>query len=191
MARNLFNELVLRARRLSGKGTGLKRLVSRRFLLTTFVRLPLAAIVMSSRRSLAAWRPRLGASHTELTIAAVISRMLPTDELPGGVALGVDRRINALTDSELKRSFVKGVAWLDGQARREGATNFLELDEARQEAVLEAALASGAEGAQAIVSTLRWLAFTLYYTDPAIMAAFRYSGPPQPVGFPDFQEAPK
>ena len=71
-----------------------------------------------------------------------------------------------------------------------GAASFLALDANRQDAVLQATLGSDAEGAHAIAWTLRKRAFSLYYTDPAVMAAFAYSGPPQPGGFPDFQDAP-
>ncbi|MGZ9092600.1 MAG: gluconate 2-dehydrogenase subunit 3 family protein, partial [Rhodoplanes sp.] len=145
----------------------------------------------SSRRTFAARREPRSDAHVERTIAAVIDCMLPGGELPGALALGIDRHIAAATDSELKRSFIEGVAWLDQRARAKGIMTFLKLDEAGRETVLQAALRSDAEGAFAIVRTLRNLAFTLYYTDPAIMAAFAYSGPPQPDGFPDFQEAPR
>ena len=57
--------------------------------------------------------------------------------------------------------------------------------------MLQAALSSDAEGADAIVRTLRTRALTLYYTEPAIMSAFAYSAPPQPEGFPDFQDPPR
>jgi hypothetical protein len=192
MAKNAFIALALRNLRPPVRAAGSKKLISRRFLLTTIVRLPLiAGVVMSSRRAFAARRQRRREAHAELTIAAVINCMLPADELPGALALGIERRIAAMTDLELKRSLAEGVAWLDGRARRQGASEFLELDEARQELVLQEALASSADGASAIVWTLRRLAFTLYYTDPTIMAAFAYAGPPQPGGFPDFQEAPR
>lgn len=174
------------------KATQHKKLLSRRVLLTVLLRLPLiAGIVASSRRTFAARREPRSDAHVERTIAAVIDCMLPGGELPGALALGIDRHIAATTGSELKRSFIEGVAWLDQRARAKGTMNFLKLDEAGRETVLQAALRSDAEGAFAIVRTLRNLAFTLYYTDPAIMAAFAYSGPPQPDGFPDFQEAPR
>lgn len=174
------------------KATQHKKLLSRRVLLTVLLRLPLiAGIVTSSRRTFAARREPRSDAHVERTIAAVIDCMLPGGELPGALALGIDRHIAAATDSELKWSFIEGVAWLDQRARAKGTMNFLKLDEAGRETVLQAALRSDAEGAFAIVRTLRNLAFTLYYTDPAIMAAFAYSGPPQPDGFPDFQEAPR
>ncbi len=175
------------------------KLLSRRLLLTTFVKLALVSgIAVSGFRAFAARRrPRFDA-HAERTISAVIDRMLPADELPGAVALGIDRRIAAMAEippreelSELHMIFAMGVAWLDVRARAEGASEFLKLNAAGQEAVLQAATTSNAEGAAAIVRTLRDRAFALYYTDPVIVAAFAYAGPPQPEGFPDFQEAPR
>lgn len=192
MRKKAFIERVLRNLGPPLKATQRKKLLSRRVLLTVLLRLPLiAGIVTSNRRTFAARREPRFDVHVERTIAAVIDCMLPGGELHGALALGIDRRIAATTGAELKRSFIEGVAWLDQRGRVKGAANFLKLDEAGREAVLRAALRSDAEGAFAIVRTLRNLAFTLYYTDPAIMAAFAYSGPPQPDGFPDFQEAPR
>ena len=192
MRKNALIKFVLRSLGPRLKATQHKKLLSRRVLLTVLLRLPLiAGIVASSQRTFAARRDPRSDAHVERTIAAVLDCMLPGGELPGALTLGIDRRIAATTDSALKRSFTEGVAWLDQRARAKGAASFLRLDEAGRETVLQAALASDAEGAFAVVRTLRNLAFTLYYTDPAIMAAFAYSRPPQPDGFPDFQEAPR
>lgn len=166
--------------------------LSRRFLLTFLVRLPLVAglLVASSRLLFARRQPRFD-PDVERAIAAVVDHMLPGDGLPGALALGIDRRIAASTDSELLRSLAQGAAWLDGRARAAGASRFIALDAAGREAVLQAALSSDAEGADAIVRTLRNRALTLYYTEPAIMSAFAYTAPPQPEGFPDFQDPPR
>lgn len=177
-------------------------LPSRRQVVETLVRLPLLAglatsglatlgVVVPGGRPLAARRPSRFDMHAESTIAAVLDRMLPGDELPGAVALGIDRRILAMENIALKQSLSDGVAWLDGRARRKKAADFLALDDAGRDAVLEAALASRAAAAGAISGSLRNLALTLYYTHPTVMAAFAYSGPPQPAGFPDFEDAPR
>jgi len=166
--------------------------LNRRVLLSALVRLPLiGTVAMSGQRALAARRSPRGESHTALTIATVVDHMLPGGELPGAQTLGIARRIASTPDPDLKRSFARGVAWLDARTHENGGSNFLALDQARKEAVLQAALASHADGAGDFVRELRNLAFTRYYTHPTIMAAFAYSGPPQPAGFPDFQEAPR
>jgi hypothetical protein len=130
--------------------------------------------------------------HAQRTIAAVIDLMLPSDELPGAVALGIDRRIQAMADvpprqslTELKAILAEGVAWLDRRALAAYGRQFLGLDPARREVVLSSVTNSKDEGAAAIGWTLRDRAFALYYTHPVVLAAFAYSGPPQPLGFPD------
>lgn len=172
--------------------------LSRRTLLATFFGLPFfAGAAVLSWHAVAARRKFRFDKHAEQTISAVINRMLPGDPLPGAVALGIDRRVPAMAQlpprqrlSELHLSFAEGVAWLDGWARAAGAPDFLGLKEAQQEAVLLTAATSSDNDVASFVWTLRDRAFALYYTDPAIMAAFAYAGPPQPVGFPDFQAAP-
>jgi hypothetical protein len=165
---------------------------TRRLVLTALVRLPLiGGLALSGQRVSVAGRSPRGESHTALTIAAVVDHMLPGDELPGAQTLGIARRIASTPDRDLKRRFARGVAWLDARAQTAGALNFLALDPAGKEAVLQAALASHADGVGDFVRELRNLAFMHYYTHPTIMAAFAYSGPPQPAGFPDFQEAPR
>src|SRR3954470_17036343 len=169
-----------------------RELRSRRFVLAAFVRLLLVlGVGLSSRRAVTARSRQEQEHHAERTIAAVLDRMLPLDVLPGALQLGLDRRIAAMGDLELKRSLAKGIAWLDGRAGSQRASSFVELDPAQQDLVLQAALKSSAEGANAIVYTLRKVAFTLYYTHPTIVAAFPYAGPPQPGGFPDFQDPPQ
>jgi hypothetical protein len=136
--------------------------------------------------------------HAEQTIALVIDRMLPDDELPGALALGIHRRTSAMADVpprqdvvELLSIFASGIGWLDRRARGMRAPDFLRLGKPQQDALLRSALGSKHEGAAGMVSTLRDRAFALYYTHPNIMAAFAYTGPPQPEGFPDFQGPPE
>jgi hypothetical protein len=167
-------------------------LVSRRLVLDAIAGLSMVAgLVTSTGRAFAARRRPQVDQHAERTISAVVDRMLPSGELPGALALGIDRRVAVTADVELRRRLGSAVAWLDRRARQQGALNFLRLDEPGQETVLQEALTSRAEGAGVIAGPLRNLAFTLYYTHPTIMAAFAYSGPPQPAGFPDFQDAPR
>lgn len=161
--------------------------LSRRLFVATLA--PVTLLVGSRGRTAAKVQPRLAADR-DRALRAVVDRLLPGDELPGGVALEIDRRMAATTDPELKASVAAALAWLDRRARRYGAGRFAALDHVRQDAILEAALTSEEDGARAIVWSLRKQAFELYYTHPQIMAAFAYSGPPQPLGFPDFERPP-
>jgi len=165
-------------------------LPTRRRLLATLARLPLLTLSIPALA-----RPVVSASHVDQharrTIAAVIDRMLPGDDLPGGLALQIDQAVVEAADEETLRGLALGVGWLDAKARATGAAGFVALDASKQDSVLQAARASGDEGAAAVAEMLRRRALMRYYTHEAVMAAFPYTAPPQPSGFPDFQEAPK
>lgn len=173
--------------------------IHRRTLLKTLAGLVLlVGPITLARRAVASLRhpPRFD-SHAQRTISTVIDHMLPGDDLPGAVALGIDHRLAAMAEipprqplSEFHQNLALGVAWLDSRARGAGAIDFLHLELTQQEAILVASLGSRGDDASAIVGTLRDRALALYYTHPTVMAAFSYSGPPQPRGFPDFQDAP-
>lgn len=178
--------------RISVNAATLRTGLSRRVFLGALARLSLAGgVVMANCRAFAARRQPRAPADIPLTLSAVIDHMLPADELPGALALGIDGQVVLAADPDLKRDVTPGVAWLDAQARAAGAARFVHLDKAAREAVLQAALASEAHQVAAFVRGLRTRAFTHYYTHPTVMAAFAYTGPPQPEGFPDFQEPPR
>ena len=165
-------------------------LPTRRRLLATLARLPLLTLSIPALARPVASAPHLD-QHARRTIAAVIDRMLPGDDLPGGLALQIDRAVVETADAETLRGLALGVAWLDAKARAGGAAGFLALGAPAQDTVLRAAHESNDEGAEAVAQLLRRRALMRYYTDEAVMAAFPYTAPPQPSGFPDFQEAPQ
>jgi Gluconate 2-dehydrogenase subunit 3 len=137
-------------------------------------------------------RPSWGAEATEehltRSVAALADVMFPGDGLPKASDLGIDRRVLAM--GELEGAIAHAVAWLDTHAAREGVENFLGLDEAHKLAALDAAFASQEAGLQPAILALRFHLGTAYYATPAVKSAFAYTGPPQPQGFPDFQERP-
>jgi Gluconate 2-dehydrogenase subunit 3 len=134
------------------------------------------------------WRPRFS-KHAVQVVTAVADLMFPGDGLPGAKELGIPNRIVAM--SNLHALIADGAAWLDGQAAHQGAADFLALDEAGRLAAVEAAFASKDDAGRRFVYTLRLHAGQFYYTEPVIKAAFPYTGPPQPNGFPDFQDPPQ
>ena len=84
-----------------------------------------------------------------------------------------------------------GVDWLDRRAASQGALDFLALDTNARSAALDAAFSSEDDDVQQFVVAMRYFGTLNYYSEPAIKAAFAYTGPPQPEGFPDFQDPPK
>jgi hypothetical protein len=134
------------------------------------------------------WRPSFG-EHAVQTVTAVTDLMFPGEGLPGATALGIHNRIVAMPD--FHPMMTDGVAWLDRWATSQGASNFLALDESARLAAVGAAFASQDDDVRQFVVAIRNYGVLNYYSDSVIKAAFRYTGPPQPEGFPDFQDAPK
>ena len=126
------------------------------------------------------------------TIRAVADVMFPGDGIPSASALELpDRVFDLLSASpELQASIARGVDFLDFVAARRGASAFVALDDIGRLAAIDAAFASGENEVQQFVLALRFHLGMAYYADPAIKAAFAYSGPPQPDGFADFQNRP-
>ncbi len=127
------------------------------------------------------------------TLTAVIDLLIPADEVPGAVALGIDTQILASADGD--RTFAAlvrdGVHWFNAAARARGGASFLMLAEDDRIAVATRAEASPDSTGGRLFATLRNRAMLLYYLHPRVIASFPYAGPPQPQGFPDFAQAPR
>jgi Gluconate 2-dehydrogenase subunit 3 len=134
------------------------------------------------------WQPGFN-EHTAATVQAVTDLMFPGEGLPSVTQLKIHDRIIAMAD--LQDTMVDGVGWLDAWARSKGAADFLGLDENSRVAAIDAAFASEIDDARQFAILLRYYAGLNYYTDPVVKAAFSYTGPPQPDGFADFQDAPQ
>ena len=132
----------------------------------------------------------LDAAHksVERTLAAFADVMFPGEGLPSASALGLHLRVAAMP--ELEALIATGAAWLDKYASLQGAADFVALSEDKRVAAVDSAFASRDAGIQSFVLALRSYLGTVYYSAPAIKSAFAYSGPPQPDGFPDFEERP-
>jgi hypothetical protein len=135
------------------------------------------------------WQPSFDA-HTAQTLKVVTQLMFPgEDGLPGATELNITDRIIAMDD--LHEAMAYGVSWLDAWAKSNGASDFLALDETARSAAIDAAFASEIEDASQFAVLLRYYGALTYYSEPRIKAAFAYTGPPQPQGFPDFQDPPQ
>jgi len=140
---------------------------------------------------------RPGATARDLdvggTVGAIVDHLVPAADLPGAVALGIDRQILAAADAdpELSALLLNGIRWFDAAAREFRAVNFSELTAAEQRSLLERAERNGDSDGASLFASLRQRTMLLYYAHPRILAAFRYAGPPQPDGFPDFEQPPR
>jgi hypothetical protein len=126
-------------------------------------------------------------------IRAIVDRLIPDDDLPGAVELGIDRQIltSATTDRELAALMAGGIRWFDAAARARGGGSFAALAAADQIAVAMQAEASPDSAGGRLFAVLRRRTMSLYYIHPRVTASFPYAGPPQPQGFPDFAQAPR
>lgn len=125
------------------------------------------------------------------TFEAVIDVLIPSDETPGALQLGVAKKIlhKASQDTQYRRLIREGCAWLDSKARSRGGAGYLSLHEGNREKVMEELAGSPAGSLPGIFfGQLRSDAFFHYYAHPASWKGLGYKGPPQPDGYPDYTE---
>lgn len=173
-------------------------MISRRRVALAFLQLPVIGSVLGVWRRHAVGASSVLDNQEAGTVTVLVDRLIPATDLPGAVAIGIDRRIADLAAvspqlnlTELQQILVAGSAWLDTRARVEGAAGFRALPEERQLDLMTAAFASDDPAARKMMLVLRHRVMSLYYSDNRIKMAFAYTGPPQPEGFPDFASAPR
>jgi hypothetical protein len=128
------------------------------------------------------------------TIRAIVDLLVPADDLPGAVGLGVDRQIAmaATTEPEFAALVASGVRWFAAAAHTKRNTmHFASLPEADQISIARDAEASTDTDGGRLFASLRRRTMLIYYAHPQVVAAFPYAGAPQPLGFPDFAQAPR
>ena len=130
----------------------------------------------------------------EATLQAWLDILIPADEAPSASQLGVDRALleKAESDAEYREVLVRGVAWLDRQARGRGGSDFLSLDEADSLAITSRAASAGTDTLEGIFFTITRADATLeYYARPEGWSGLPgYHGPPQPLGYMDHHRPP-
>lgn len=127
------------------------------------------------------------------TLGAWLDTLIPADATPAATQLGVDKQLRAKAqqDPEYAQLLEFGLRWLDAQARKRGAANFPALDAAGREAVTTLAESLGDDKAEHLFFLkTRQDAFAFYYSQPESWAGLAYRGPPQPVGFMDYDQPP-
>ena len=169
--------------------------VSRRLLLQTPVVVTASGTVSPCAR---AAREAPAAADLEdclPTLSTFVDTLLPAHGAsPAASALEVPGRL--LLEAVRQRRYLSllhaGCRWLDGTAEAAAGVPFAGLDEARREVIVASAERASPRSVQAqFFSYVYRHAVTLFYTRKESWPALDYSGPPQPVGFPDFQRAPR
>lgn len=135
------------------------------------------------------WPSALGEADLP-TLTAFVDTLIPADDgSPAASTLAVDTdllvRINA--DRQYRYLMHEGLGWLHDEAVAE---RFEHADTVEQERLLHLAQAQPVDTpAGAMFWRVRDDVMDLYYSDPRTWTALGFAGPPQPVGFPDFDQA--
>jgi len=136
--------------------------------------------------------------HTSLSVnldrvlPAYVDTLLPTDQAPGAVELGVPAQIVSLLHRKraLLPLYQVGTAWLDTQAMARHGSGFEALSLVERDAlVMQLSEQSEDILARFFHKSLRHT-MMFYYSNPRVWASLGLSGAPQPHGFLDFAQAP-
>jgi hypothetical protein len=127
-------------------------------------------------------------------LAPYLDTLIPEDNTPSATQLGVDREvlIGGEKNRQVNALLREGCKYLDELANRRGAGSFAELDEnAREDIVKITAEASRVMVPGFFFNYVRDNAFKAYYARPESWRGLGIGSPPQPLGYPDYTQAPK
>lgn len=126
--------------------------------------------------------------------ARMVDLMVPRDESPGAVDLGVHLAILARIETSRwdGQRLAEACMWLDRQARAAHGRDFLGLDEPLQVALMETLEAEPRESDPArAFRALRHETMSLFYARPESWPGLGIDNPPQPAGYPDYADMPR
>lgn len=130
-------------------------------------------------------------------IPAFLDTLIPADVSPSASQLNVgpDLITAARQQSGFERLLILGCAWLNEQAQKQGQKQqkkkFENLDESSQIAIVKLAEQSADRSLPRVFfNAVQHYAFGIYYAHPETWVSLGYTGPPQPVGFPDHAKPP-
>ena len=166
-------------------------MIPRRVFLSLLAGTPLLGWYRSAIASL------LGRSDPSITsleaLAPYLETLIPEDETPGAIALEIPAKMleKASRDKGYRGLLERGSLYLETQAWRIGKPSFVALDEAQRIEIVERA-ASSPVGSfpRRFFDLTRYDALSFYYARLESWKSLSYPGPPQPVGFPDHDQAP-
>ena len=128
-------------------------------------------------------------------VRTVTDLIVPADEIsPGAIDLKIDAEIlgRANENRYFRRVLKRGVSWLNSEAVRSTGREFLFLGQREQVDLLKNAEAADSESPEnRFFRRMRDLTLKLYYTRPLAWQVLCYQGPPQPLGFIDYEKPPR
>lgn len=128
------------------------------------------------------------------TINNYLDTLIPADETPSASQLGVTDQL--LQQAHKNRSYAnmlkQGCDWLDQQAQRHKLQNFNLASELLRVSIVSLAEKSASHSlAYRFYATTRHQAFFHYYAHPNSQLCLNGAGPPQPLGYIDYDKPPK
>ena len=137
------------------------------------------------------WRSRLPSlADSQPTLLALVDTLLPADDSPGALDLGVDKQVIKVLAAEAHLTDLAraGLQWFEAAASEPFAQLPLP---ARSELVARAAGADRTKVERAFVDQLRHLTIGFYLAHPESLRGLAYAGPPMPAGYADQATAPR
>ncbi|MCP4699959.1 MAG: gluconate 2-dehydrogenase subunit 3 family protein [Gammaproteobacteria bacterium] len=120
-------------------------------------------------------------------------RLIPFDGTPGALETGVAEAVfaQAETNRQYRRLLKKGGRWLNYRAKKTAGIDFLSLDDEQADKVIAHAEKTVRNAfPRRFFQRTRHDAMTHHYADSRSWRGLAYAGPPQPHGFPDYQQPP-
>lgn len=162
-----------------------------------FLRIASGLVLLGSSALLLARRlfPSRLTEGERVALDALLDTLIPADEFsPSATEAGVGASIRAAATGDASYQYLlkQGCSRLEDQATERFGRPFAALLEAQRAAIVEE-LAGAPEGSESRAFFHRvWLDSCYhYYALPESWAGLAYAGPPQPLGFDDYQSPPQ
>jgi len=123
----------------------------------------------------------------------LVDTLVPADESPGAVELGlhIDIEAGIRRRASYQELLVSGVVWFDRESEQRYQATFSQLSATARELLLTVAEKSPRASAQhRLFNVLRSDVMRRYYTRAEAWTLLGYQGPPQPLGFANYNKSP-
>ncbi len=132
-------------------------------------------------------------THEQKGLQRYVDLLIPDDTSPGALKLGVDQSIisKSLNDPDYRQTLRQGLFRIDSIAKDMFGRPFFQLkNEQANRIILLSEEAKRYSAEHRLFGQLREDAFGDYYAMPESWRSLCYPGPPQPIGFSDYQQSP-
>ncbi|MDZ7734864.1 MAG: gluconate 2-dehydrogenase subunit 3 family protein [Gammaproteobacteria bacterium] len=134
-----------------------------------------------------------GLQDHEKTLAAFLDTLMPADETPAASELRIDQTLLQKSDGDerYRRLLRNGCLWLERTARRKYQSDFTALTGRQRVRIVELMeQARPRTIARVFFHRVRTDLFEHYYSHPESWKGLDIDRPPQPKGYPDYDQPP-